>query len=126
MVRTKRIYDPSDARDGYRYLVDAMWPRGMSKDEAKLTDWLKHLAPSRELRSWFGHDPGKWGKFRQRYRSELRKKSKDSALDRLAGEAEGKTVTLVYAARDEEHNNARALKDFIENRMHMSKRRYSA
>lgn len=122
MVRTKRIYDPPDAEDGRRYLVDAMWPRGVSKDRAELTDWLKHMAPSRDLRTWFGHDPDKWGKFRQRYRSELREASKEDTLDLLADQAESGTVTLVYAARDVQHNNAQALKDFVENRVSHDRR----
>lgn len=112
MLRTKRIFEAPEARDGFRYLVDAMWPRGVSKEDG----WLKHLAPSRELRKWFHHDASKWGRFRQRYRAELRKSSKEELLDQLAKQAEKETVTLVYAARDEAHNNARALKDFIENR----------
>ena len=122
-LRTKRIYDAPDSRDGARYLVDALWPRGVSKEDANLDDWLKELAPSSRLRSWFDHDPRKWGKFRQRYRAELRAGPKEETLDRLASRAERGNVTLVFAARDEEHNNAEALRDFIENRMKTQKRR---
>lgn len=123
MVKTKRIYQPPDPGDGARYLVDALWPRGVSKEEASLTDWLKELAPSSRLRSWFGHDPRKWGKFRQRYRAELRAAPKEEILDRLAARAGSENVTLLFAARDEEHNNAEALKGFIENRMETPERR---
>lgn len=123
MVKTKRIYQPPDPGDGARYLVDALWPRGVSKEEASLTAWLKELAPSSRLRSWFDHDPRKWGKFRQRYRAELRAAPKEEILDRLAARAGSENVTLLFAARDEEHNNAEALKDFIENRMETPERR---
>jgi len=123
MLRTKRIYEAPDSRDGSRYLVDALWPRGVSKGAADLEGWLKELAPSSRLRNWFDHDPRKWGKFRQRYRAELRAGPKEEALDRLAARAEHENVTLVFAARDEEHNNAEALKYFIENRMKTQKRR---
>lgn len=123
MVRTKRIYDPLDDRDGARYLVDALWPRGVSREDAALSGWLKELAPTSRLRNWFGHDPAKWGKFRQRYRAELRAASKEETLDRLTARAEIGNVTLLYAARDRDRNNARALKDFIENRMKAARKR---
>ncbi len=123
MVKTKRIYEPPDPEDGDRYLVDALWPRGVSKEEASLTDWLEELAPSSRLRNWFDHDPRRWGKFRQRYRAELRAAPKEKILDRLAARAGRENVTLLFAARDEEHNNAEALEDFIENRMETQKRR---
>jgi uncharacterized protein YeaO (DUF488 family) len=122
VLRTKRIYDAPDPRDGTRYLVDALWPRGVSRKDAALDGWLKELAPSSRLRSWFDHDPRKWGKFRQRYRAELRAAPKEEILDRLAARAGSENVTLLFAARDEEHNNAEALKGFVENRMETGKR----
>jgi uncharacterized protein YeaO (DUF488 family) len=113
VIRTKRAYDEPAPDDGERYLVDRLWPRGVSRDEARLTDWLKELAPSDPLRRWFGHRPERWGKFRQRYRAELRAAPKERAMRRLAERAGQGPVTLVYAARDRERNNAVALRDFI-------------
>jgi len=112
MIRTKRIYEEPSADDGLRVLVDRLWPRGISKEEARIDRWEKDLAPTTELRRWFGHDPAKWEEFLRRYRAEL--EGKEEALARLRGEANDGTVTLLYAARDEEHNNAVALKQYIE------------
>jgi uncharacterized protein YeaO (DUF488 family) len=122
MLKTKRIYEAPHPEDGARYLVDALWPRGVSKKEAKLSGWLKELAPSSGLRKWFDHDPRNWGKFRQRYRAELGAARKEEILDRLAAQASQGNVTLLFAARDEEHNNAEALKDFIQNRAKASRK----
>ena len=108
MIRTKRIYEEPSADDGLRVLVDRLWPRGISKEEARIDRWEKDLAPTTELRRWFGHDPAKWEEFLQRYRAEL--EDRKELLSRLRGEANDGTVTLLYAARDEEHNNAVALK----------------
>jgi uncharacterized protein YeaO (DUF488 family) len=103
-VRLKRAYDPPAATDGYRVLIDRLWPRGISRDGAKLDDWEKELAPSTELRKWFGHDPTRFERFRQRYVDELRhQRPLLSALRRRAREG---TLTLVYSAHDEEHNDA--------------------
>lgn len=110
-VKTKRIYDPPEASDGSRVLVDRIWPRGISKDEAKLDLWLKEAAPSTDLRKWFGHDPERWDEFRSRYRAEL--SNNDEALAPLRKLIEDESVTLLYAARDEVHNNAVALKEFL-------------
>ena len=115
MIRTKRAYAPSADGDGLRVLVDRLWPRGVSRQELALDDWKKELAPSDDLRRWFGHDPDKWGGFRRRYRAELQAEDKTAAMRELAHAADGGAVTLVYAAKDEEHNNAAALKDFLEN-----------
>ncbi|HOI58926.1 MULTISPECIES: DUF488 domain-containing protein [unclassified Methanoculleus] len=112
MLRTKRIYEEPSADDGTRVLVDRLWPRGVSKEEAKIDRWEKDLAPTNELRRWFGHDPAKWEEFLRRYRAEL--EGKEEVLARLRQEATGGTVTLLYAARDEERNNAVALKRYIE------------
>ena len=112
MLRTKRIYEEPSADDGTRVLVDRLWPRGVSKEEAKIDRWEKDLAPTNELRRWFGHDPAKWEEFLRRYRAEL--EGKEEVLARLRQEATGGTVTLLYAAKDEEQNNAVALKRHIE------------
>ena len=112
MIRTKRIYEEPSEDDGLRVLVDRLWPRGISKEEAMIDRWEKDLAPTTELRRWFGHDPAKWEEFEERYRAEL--EGKGEALARLRREANDGTVTLLYAAKDEEHNNAVALKRYIE------------
>ncbi len=114
-IRLKRIYDEAAAEDGQRILVDRIWPRGVSKEKAMLDDWLKDVAPSEGLRKWFGHDPEKFETFAQKYRQELeedeQRRQKIANLKRLAEE---ETVTLVYAARDERHNNAVVLKEMID------------
>ena len=112
MIRTKRIYAEPSADDGLRVLVDRLWPRGVSKEESNLDRWEKDLAPSNELRKWFGHDPARWEEFLRRYRAELT--GKEELLAELRQEATDGTVTLLYAAKDEEHNNAVALKRYIE------------
>ena len=112
MLRIKRIYEEPSGGDGTRVLVDRLWPRGVSKEEAKIDRWEKDLAPTGELRKWFGHDPAKWEEFLRRYRAEL--VGKEELLPQLRQEATDGTVTLLYAAKDEEHNNAVALKRYIE------------
>ena len=114
MIRTKRIYQESSPQDGERILVDRVWPRGMKKEEVNIDDWYKALAPSTDLRKWFGHDPEKWGKFRQRYRSELQDQEKEALLRKLADKSKAGTVTLLYGSKDTDHNNAVALKSFID------------
>ena len=106
MIRIKRAYEPASREDGYRVLVDRLWPRGLRKDDAHLDAWLKELAPSDELRRWFGHEPSKFPAFRERYQHELREAAARTALVELARRAAHETVTLVYAAHDESHNNA--------------------
>lgn len=114
-IRCKRAYDSPAADDGYRVLVDGMWPRGISKQALKLDDWQKALAPSKELRQWFGHDPSLWAGFYQKFFHELEHSDEArEALSALLDACHGKTLTLVYAAKDESHNNAVALKQFIE------------
>ncbi|ACM19625.1 protein of unknown function DUF488 [Geotalea daltonii FRC-32] len=113
MIRIKRIYDPPEATDGRRLLVDRLWPRGLAKEKAQVDDWLKELAPSSELRTWFGHDPAKWEEFRRRYEEELQ--GQREQLAKLHAESEKRTVTLLYAAKDEEHNNAAVLKELVGN-----------
>lgn len=113
-VRIKRIYEPASPADGTRILVDRVWPRGMRKDSAALDHWLRDLAPSTELRKWFGHDPERWPTFRQRYLEELQARQ-PAGLDELrACLRRSDVVTLVFASREEELNNAAALKQFIE------------
>lgn len=112
MVRLKRVYEKPSRMDGCRILVDRLWPRGLTKDRAAVQWWLKDVAPSTELRRWFGHDPAKWEQFQVRYRKELGEKK--DALDRLQQKATDHTVTLVYGARDEEHNAAVVLKRVLE------------
>lgn len=111
----RRIYDQPDNDEGQRVLVDGMWPRGISKADANIDEWLKGIAPSAELRKWFAHDPGKWPEFRERYFREL--DANPEAVNRLAEMIRRGPVTLVYAARDTEHNNARALKAYLGDRL---------
>jgi uncharacterized protein YeaO (DUF488 family) len=103
-VSIKRVYDPPEASDGRRVLVDRLWPRGLAKAKARVDHWAKDLAPSAALRRWFGHDPAKWPEFRRRYRAELRAHA--DAVAELARGARRGRVTLLYAASDERHNNA--------------------
>ena len=112
MIRLKRAYEAPSRSDGYRVLVERLWPRGLKKIEAKIDLWLKDVAPSTELRRWFGHDPKKWDEFRQRYRKEL--KQKDEAINLLMSKAKAGTITLIYAARDEDHNGALVLQQFLQ------------
>lgn len=111
MIRIKRAYDPPAPEDGRRVLVDRLWPRGISKEEARLDEWLRELAPSDALRKWFGHDPARWEEFRRRYREEL--KGHEKLLNVLRCEGKRGTVTLLFGARDEEHNNAVVLKEVL-------------
>ena len=112
MFRIKRAYDPPAPVDGLRVLVDRLWPRGLSKEAARIDEWLKDIAPSAELRRWFGHDPARWAEFKARYREELKTPERSAALERLreAGWRPG-SVTLLFAARDVTHNHAAALLD---------------
>lgn len=110
-VALKRVYDPPSRTDGKRVLVDRLWPRGLSKDEAQVDVWLKEVAPTTELRRWFGHDPQKWREFERRYRAELKH---NPAMDELREHVRNGPVTLVYAARDSMHCNAVVLKKLLE------------
>jgi len=112
MIKLKRAYEKHARADGERILVERLWPRGLKKIEAKIDLWLKDVAPSTELRRWFGHDPKKWDEFRQRYRKEL--KQKDEAINLLMSKAKAGTITLIYAARDEDHNGALVLQEFLQ------------
>ena len=115
MIKLKRAYDPASEDDGYRVLVDRIWPRGVSKDRARIDLWIKDIAPSAELRKWFHHDPDKWDDFRRRYHEELAEKDEASTRRQRAC-YDHPVITLVFAAKDREHNNAVALKDFLEGR----------
>jgi uncharacterized protein YeaO (DUF488 family) len=114
MLRIKRVYEKRDSGDGKRILVDRLWPRGLTREEAAIYEWMKDLAPSDELRKWFGHEPEKWAEFRQKYTQELNAPDKVRLLDKLASMARGGNVTLVYAARDTEHNNAQVLEEILQ------------
>ncbi len=110
-VGLKRAYEAAEAADGTRILVDRLWPRGVSKQEAALDDWMKDIAPSTELRQWFGHEPSRWAEFQRRYKAELRQHAAE--LERLRGIAAKGALTLVYGARDEVHNDAVVLRDVL-------------
>src|SRR5258708_498143 len=110
-IRIKRVYDPPDEADGTRVLVDRLWPRGVRKEDAAFTLWLKEIAPSPELRKWFGHDPVRWTEFGQRYRAELDRN--DEAVARLADLSKHGPLTLLYAAHDAAHNHALLLAAYL-------------
>ena len=112
MIRTKRVYDPASAEDGRRVLIDRLWPRGLTKQAARLDEWRRDLSPSSELRIWFGHDPAKFARFRQRYRQELL--AHRDALEALARRSEQQPLTLLYAGRDPHHTHAIVLKERLE------------
>ncbi len=111
MIKIKRVYDEPDVSDGFRMLVDRLWPRGLSKERAKVDMWLKDIAPSEALRKWFAHDPEKWSEFKRRYFEELRNKKE---LDLIIKKAKGGVVTLLYGTKEERYNNASALKEYLE------------
>lgn len=114
MIKVKRVYDLIEDDDGQRILVDRLWPRGVKKKEVKIDVWMKELAPGHRLREWFGHNPERWVEFKEQYRQELTEKGKEEALKTLIEKAKGENITLLYAAKDREHNNALALKEVIE------------
>jgi uncharacterized protein YeaO (DUF488 family) len=114
MIQLKRIYEVPSPEDGFRVLVERLWPRGISKEQAQLDSWLKDVAPSPELRKWFNHDPAKWKEFQRRYTEELR--DKKDLVQLLIDKARSSKVTLLYAAHDTKHNGALALKRILERR----------
>ena len=124
-LRVKRVYEEPETSDGERILVDRIWPRGISKDKARLSDWRKDLAPSNDLRRWFGHDPERWEEFRGRYRAELEEAGKMGDLRDIAERAREENVTLHFGAKDTKHNNARALEAFVEEVQHQFPTRQS-
>jgi uncharacterized protein YeaO (DUF488 family) len=111
MIKIKRTYDPPSSDDGKRILVDRLWPRGIKKEDAEIDEWLKDIAPSDELRKWFSHDPSKWQEFKKRYRNEL--KDKSELIENLRKQAKKGNITLLFSAKDIEHNNAVVLKEEI-------------
>lgn len=116
MIVCKRIYEPSGPEDGYRVLVDRLWPRGLKREKAAIDEWLKDLAPSSELRRLAVADPAKWSEFERRYRTELSQPHLQPTLERLRKVATSRTVTLLFAKRDEQHNNAVVLKAVLDAR----------
>jgi uncharacterized protein YeaO (DUF488 family) len=111
-IQLKRVYEDASESDGYRVLVDRLWPRGVSKERASIDLWLKEIAPSTELRKWFNHEPEKWDEFRKRYHQEL--DSKPDLVKQLADLVDKQRVTLVYGAKNEAYNQAVALKEYLE------------
>jgi uncharacterized protein YeaO (DUF488 family) len=111
-IKIKRVYEHYANDDGTRILVDRLWPRGLTKEKAHVDLWLKEIAPSTKLRKWFGHDPEKWSRFRGRYETEIRQS--DDLIEMLKEKARQGTITLLYGARDEKHNEALVLKGFLE------------
>lgn len=115
MIRVKRIYDPPSADDGFRILVDRLWPRGLNKSRAKVDLWLKDIAPSNELRRWYGHDPKKWTEFKKRYFKEI--EGRDEELEVIINRGKGGTVTFLFSSKEEKLNNAAALKEFVQTKL---------
>ena len=115
MIQIKRVYDPPSRSDGTRYLVERLWPRGMSKATLAMDAWMKDVAPSTALRQWFAHDPAKWKEFTRRYRAEL--DAQPQAWAPIVAQAKRHRVTLLYSAHDTEHNNAVVLRDYLGERM---------
>jgi len=111
-IRLKRAYEPPERDDGVRLLVERLWPRGLTKEKAKIDEWFKEVAPSQELRKWYGHDPEKWEAFRRRYLDELR--ANPDEVNRLRARLKEGPVTFVYAAKDEKRNSALLLKAYLE------------
>jgi uncharacterized protein YeaO (DUF488 family) len=112
-IHVKRIYEDPGSADGFRVLVDGLWPRGFRKEDARIDLWLKEVAPSAALRKWFGHDPSRWDEFRKRYSKELGGPVQTAALQKLRSQAKKRKVTLLYAAKDEAHNNAVCLAEYL-------------
>ena len=111
-INIKRVYEPPDKADGFRVLVDRVWPRGMTKEKAEVDLWMKDIGPSTDLRKWFGHDPERWEEFRRRYREELAQEPE--LIAQLRGYAEKGPLTLVYSAKDEAHNQAVVIQEVVE------------
>lgn len=117
MIAIKRAYDPPSRGDGTRMLVDRLWPRGVKKQEAQVEKWMRELGPSNELRQFFGHDPARWQEFRKRYLNELKRPEAASLLAELLEIARGGTLTLVYSAKDQQHNQAVVLKELLDRKL---------
>ncbi len=117
MIRTRRVYEAPRPDDGYRVLVDRLWPRGVTKEAARLDEWLKEIAPTPELRKWFDHEESRWEEFVRRYREELARPEAVAHLERLAALSSSRAVTLLYATRADKHNSASVVRDEIEARL---------
>ncbi|MCL5006797.1 MAG: DUF488 family protein [Patescibacteria group bacterium] len=111
MLKLKRVYEKAEKSDGKRILIDGLWPRGLTKEKAKVDIWMKEVSPSAELRRWFGHDPKKWTAFKKKYREEL--KSKKEFLNEIKSLAKKGTATILYGSKEERFNNANALREFL-------------
>jgi uncharacterized protein YeaO (DUF488 family) len=123
MLQIKRVYDPPSPRDGVRFLVERLWPRGIRKQDLIIDSWQKDAGPSTELRKWFGHDPARWDQFKKKYFSEL--DAHPDAWEPIRKSADRHSVTLVYSSRDTEHNNAVALKQYLDQKVAHRPRRSS-
>ena len=119
MIQTKRVYEPAAKADGQRFLVERLWPRGIRKDDLKMTGWAKEAAPSGELRRWFNHDPAKWKEFQRRYRAQLTRQPE--VWRPLLEAAQAGDLTLLFSAHDLEHNNALVLKKFLDERQKLKR-----
>lgn len=111
MIKIKRVYDPFEPEDGKRILINRLWPRGIKKEDLKMDEWLKEIAPSDKLRKWFSHDPKKYEEFKKRYAKELEDKSE--ILKRIKSESKKGAITMLFSAKDTEHNNATVLKELL-------------
>lgn len=116
-IQTKRAYEAPAPGDGYRVLVDGLWPRGLSKEKLKIDEWMRDIAPSARLRKWYGHKPEKWQQFRERFRAELTKSPHRELLQQLTARARRGKVTLVFGARDAERSNAAVLAELVQERL---------
>ncbi len=112
MLKLKRVYDEVSQQDGKRILVDGVWPRGIKKEDLEHDEWYTDIAPSTDLRKWFDHDPDKWEEFKNKYKKEL--KNNEELIDKIKEDADGHNVTLLYAAKDTEHNQAVVIKEYID------------
>jgi len=126
MVHIKRAYEPPSRSDGTRIMVDRLWPRGLNKEQVKVVKWMQKLGPSTELRKLFGHDPAHWKEFRKRYKAELRSPEALAMLKEVSETAARGTVTLVYSAKDEEHNQAVVISEVLDSRRNAPPRKTAA
>lgn len=124
MIKIKRIYDQPSSDDGKRILIDRLWPRGLKKEDARIDEWLKEVAPSNELRKWFNHDPNKWVGFKKKFFTELHEQ--EDTVKKITSAARKGTVTLLFGSKEERFNNAAALMEYIHSRIHASERKKAA
>ncbi len=116
-IATKRAYEKASAEDGYRILIDGLWPRGLTKEKLKVPQWMRAIAPSASLRNWYSHKPEKWEEFRKKYRDQLQKPPRQGLLEELVRRARREKVTLVFGARDAERSNASVIAEMIRERL---------